>query len=95
MDDKNYFPMNVYGQTKLEDELAVSGTLEKYCMVHIAWGVQTEWKEKTMINVGKTHPVVCVVNEQSGAPAYTYDLAWLLIDMIETEKYGYYSAHRR
>ena len=93
-DDKNYAPLNVYGQTKLEGELAVANTLEKYFIVRIAWVFGFNGKNfiKTMINVGKTHDTVRVVNDQIGTPTYTYDLARLLVDMIETEKYGYYHA---
>lgn len=93
-DDKNYAPLNVYGQTKLEGELAVANTLEKYFIVRIAWVFGLNGKNfiKTMINVGKTHDTVRVVNDQIGTPTYTYDLARLLVDMIETDKYGYYHA---
>lgn len=93
-DCKDYKPLNVYGQTKLEGELAVSNTLEKYFIVRIAWvfGLNGENFIKTMINVGKTHNEVRVVNDQIGTPTYTYDLARLLVDMCETEKYGYYHA---
>ena len=93
-DCKDYKPMNVYGQTKLEGELAVSQTLEKYFIVRIAWVFGLNGKNfiKTMLNVGKTHDTVRVVNDQIGTPTYTYDLARLLVDMIETEKYGYYHA---
>ena len=93
-DCKDYKPMNVYGQTKLEGELAVSGNLDKYFIVRIAWvfGVNGKNFIKTMLNVGKTHDTVRVVKDQIGTPTYTYDLARLLIDMIETDKYGYYHA---
>lgn len=93
-DCKDYKPMNVYGQTKLEGELAVSQTLEKYFIVRIAWVFGLNGKNfiKTMLNVGKTHDTVRVVNDQIGTPTYTYDLARLLVDMNETEKYGYYHA---
>lgn len=93
-DCKDYRPLNVYGQTKLEGELAVSGMLEKYFIVRIAWVFGLNGKNfiKTMINVGKTHDTVRVVNDQIGTPTYTLDLARLLIDMNETEKYGYYHA---
>ena len=93
-DCKDYKPLNVYGQTKLEGELAVSSTLEKYFIVRIAWVFGLNGKNfiKTMINVGKTHDEVRVVNDQIGTPTYTYDLARLLVDMNETEKYGYYLA---
>ena len=91
-DCKDYKPMNVYGQTKLEGELAVSRNLEKYFIVRIAWvfGVNGKNFIKTMLNVGKTHDTVRVVKDQIGTPTYTYDLARLLIDMVETDKYGYY-----
>lgn len=93
-DCKDYKPLNVYGQTKLEGELAVSNTLEKYFIVRIAWVFGLNGKNfiKTMINVGKTHDEVRVVNDQIGTPTYTYDLARLLVDMCETDKYGYYHA---
>lgn len=93
-DCKDYKPLNVYGQTKLEGELAVSSTLEKYFIVRIAWVFGLNGKNfiKTMINVGKTHDTVRVVNDQIGTPTYTLDLARLLVDMNETEKYGYYHA---
>ena len=93
-DCRDYRPLNVYGQTKLEGELAVSRTLEKYFIVRIAWVFGLNGKNfiKTMLNVGKTHDAVRVVNDQIGTPTYTYDLAQLLIDMNETEKYGYYHA---
>ena len=93
-DDKNYSPLNYYGQTKLEGELAVANTLEKYFIVRIAWVFGLNGKNfiKTMINIGKTHPQVRVVDDQIGSPTYTFDLARLLVDMIETEKYGYYHA---
>lgn len=93
-DCKDYKPLNVYGQTKLEGELAVSGMLEKYFIVRIAWVFGLNGKNfiKTMINVGKTHDTVRVVSDQIGTPTYTLDLARLLIDMNETEKYGYYHA---
>ena len=93
-DCKDYKPLNVYGQTKLEGELAVSQTLEKYFIVRIAWVFGLNGKNfiKTMLNVGKTHDTVRVVKDQIGTPTYTYDLARLLVDMNETEKYGYYHA---
>lgn len=91
---KEYKPLNVYGQTKLEGELAVSGTLDKYFIVRIAWVFGKNGKNfvKTMLNVGKTHDTVRVVNDQIGTPTYTFDLARLLVDMIESNKYGYYHA---
>ena len=93
-DCKEYAPLNVYGQTKLGGELAVSSTLEKYFIVRIAWvfGLNGGNFIKTMLQVGKNHPQVRVVNDQIGTPTYTYDLARLLVDMIESEKYGYYHA---
>jgi dTDP-4-dehydrorhamnose reductase len=93
-DCKDYKPLNVYGQTKLEGELAVSSILEKYFIVRIAWvfGVNGKNFIKTMLNVGKTHDTVRVVNDQIGTPTYTYDLARLLVDMVESDKYGYYHA---
>lgn len=93
-DDKNYEPLNVYGQTKLEGELNVSGILDKYFIVRIAWVFGLNGKNfiKTMVNVGKSHDEVRVVNDQIGAPTYTLDLSVLLVDMIETDKYGYYHA---
>ena len=93
-DDKCYAPLNVYGQSKLDGELAVAGTLENYFIVRIAWVFGLNGKNfiKTMIKVGKTHDTVRVVNDQIGTPTYTVDLARLLVDMIETEKYGYYHA---
>ena len=93
-DCKDYKPLNVYGQTKLEGELAVSELLDKYFIVRIAWvfGVNGKNFIKTMINVGKTHDTVRVVNDHIGTPTYTLDLSVLLVDMIETDKYGYYHA---
>ena len=93
-DDKNYNPINVYGQSKLDGELAVSDTLDRYFIVRIAWVFGLNGKNfiKTMINVGKTHDTIRVVNDQIGTPTYTFDLARLLVDMIETDKYGYYHA---
>ena len=93
-DDKCYAPLSVYGQSKLEGELAVSSILSKYFIVRIAWVFGLNGKNfiKTMINVGKTHDTVRVVNDQIGTPTYTLDLARLLVDMIETDKYGYYHA---
>lgn len=93
-DCKDYKPLNVYGQTKLEGELAVANTLEKFFIVRIAWVFGLNGKNfiKTMIQVGKNHDTVRVVNDQIGTPTYTLDLARLLVDMTETEKYGYYHA---
>ncbi|MBQ6217569.1 MAG: dTDP-4-dehydrorhamnose reductase [Erysipelotrichaceae bacterium] len=92
-DDKSYAPLCYYGETKLEGELAVS-SLDRFFIVRIAWVFGLNGKNfiKTMINVGKTHDEVRVVNDQIGTPTYTYDLSRLLVDMIETEKYGYYHA---
>ena len=91
-DCKDYKPLNVYGQTKLEGEMAVSQNLEKYFIIRIAWvfGVNGKNFIKTILNVAKTHDTLKVVNDQIGTPTYTYDLARLLVDMIQTEKYGYY-----
>ncbi|MDD6352300.1 MAG: dTDP-4-dehydrorhamnose reductase [Lachnospiraceae bacterium] len=93
-DCKDYAPLNVYGQTKLGGELAVANTLEKYFIVRIAWVFGLNGKNfiKTMLNVGRTHDEVRVVSDQIGTPTYTLDLARLLVDMILTEKYGYYHA---
>lgn len=93
-DCKEYAPLNVYGQTKLEGEQAVANTLEKFFIVRIAWvfGVNGKNFIKTMLNVGKTHDRLTVVCDQIGTPTYTLDLSRLLVDMIETEKYGYYHA---
>lgn len=93
-DYKGYNPLNVYGQTKLEGELAVADNLEKYFIVRIAWVFGLNGKNfiKTILNAGKKYDTVKVVNDQIGTPTYTYDLARLLIDMIETERYGYYHA---
>lgn len=93
-DDKCYAPLNVYGQSKLDGELAISSTLTRFFIVRIAWVFGFNGKNfiKTMINVGKTHDTVRVVNDQIGTPTYTLDLARLLVDMIETDKYGYYHA---
>ena len=87
-------PLNVYGQTKYEGELAVQNTLDKYFIVRIAWvfGVNGKNFIKTMLNLGKTRDSLTVVNDQFGSPTYTYDLAKLLVDMVETEKYGIYHA---
>lgn len=93
-DCKDYKPLNVYGQTKLEGELAVASALSKFFIVRIAWVFGKNGKNfiKTMLNLGKTHSQLRVVNDQIGTPTYTYDLARLLVDMIETDKYGYYHA---
>lgn len=93
-DCKDYQPLNVYGKTKLEGELAISNTVSKYFIVRIAWVFGLNGKNfiKTMLSVGKTHDEVRVVNDQIGTPTYTYDLSKLLVDMAETDKYGYYHA---
>ena len=93
-DCKDYKPMNVYGQTKLEGELAVAEILEKYFIVRIAWVFGRNGNNfiKTMLKVGKKFDTLRVVNDQIGTPTYTLDLSRLLVDMIETEKYGYYHA---
>ncbi len=93
-DCKDYKPLNVYGQTKLEGELAVANTLDKYFIVRIAWVFGRNGSNfiKTMLNVGKKYPQLRVVNDQIGTPTYTLDLSRLLTDMIETDKYGYYHA---
>ena len=86
-------PLNVYGQTKYEGELAVE-QLAKYFIVRIAWvfGVNGKNFIKTMLNLGKTRDTLTVVCDQIGSPTYTYDLARLLVDMIETDRYGRYHA---
>ena len=93
-DCKDYAPLNVYGQTKLEGELAVANTLEKYFIVRIAWVFGSNGKNfiKTVLNVAKTHDKLTVVSDQIGTPTYTLDLSRLLVDMVETDKYGYYHA---
>lgn len=93
-DCKDFAPLNYYGETKLGGEMAVSETLKKYFIVRIAWVFGLNGKNfiKTMLDVGKTHDTVRVVNDQIGTPTYTLDLARLLVDMIETDKYGYYHA---
>jgi len=91
---RDYAPLSVYGKSKLQGELAVSEILEKYFIVRIAWVFGKNGKNfiKTMLNVGKKYPEVRVVNDQIGTPTYTLDLARLLVDMAESEKYGYYHA---
>lgn len=93
-DCKEYAPLNIYGQSKLNGELAVSEILDKYFIVRIAWVFGTNGNNfiKTMLKVGKKFDTLRVVNDQIGTPTYTYDLARLLVDMIETDKYGYYHA---
>lgn len=93
-DCKDYEPLNVYGESKLQGELAVAELLGKYFIVRIAWvfGKNGNNFIKTMLNVGKKYDTLRVVNDQIGTPTYTFDLARLLVDMIETDKYGYYHA---
>ena len=93
-DCKDYKPLNVYGQTKYEGELAIEEHVKKFFTVRIAWvfGVNGKNFIKTMLNLGKTHDHLTVVNDQTGSPTYTYDLARLLVDMIQTDKYGRYHA---
>lgn len=87
-------PLNVYGESKYEGELAVERNLDKYFIVRIAWvfGVNGKNFIKTMLNLAKTHDKLTVVDDQTGSPTYTYDLARLLVDMVETDKYGRYHA---
>ena len=91
-DDPVVAPLNVYGQTKYEGELAVEKYLDKYYIVRIAWvfGVNGKNFIKTMLNLGKTHDTLTVVSDQIGTPTYTYDLAKLVVDMCEREEYGKY-----
>ncbi len=93
-DCKDYKPLNVYGQTKLEGELAVSSNLEKYFIIRIAWvfGVNGNNFIKTMLNLSNKYDTLRVVNDQIGTPTYTFDLARLIVDMAESNKYGYYHA---
>ena len=93
-DDMNRQPLNVYGRSKYEGELAIEQNLAKYFIVRIAWvfGVNGKNFIKTMLNLGKNHDKLTVVCDQIGSPTYTYDLARLLVDMIETDKYGRYHA---
>ncbi len=93
-DCKDYAPLNVYGRSKLAGELAVSRTLQKYFIVRIAWvfGLSGQNFIKTMLKLSETHDTLRVVDDQIGTPTYTFDLARLLVDMLETEKYGYYHA---
>ncbi len=93
-DDKCYAPLNVYGQSKLDGELTVSSVLEKFFIVRTSWvfGLNGNNFIKTMINAGKTHDTVRVVNDQIGTPTYTLDLSRLLVDMIKSDKYGYFHA---
>ncbi|MDO5329651.1 MAG: dTDP-4-dehydrorhamnose reductase [Coriobacteriia bacterium] len=93
-DCKDYDPLNVYGQSKLDGEFAVVNTLDKYFIVRIAWvfGINGNNYIKTMVNLSEKFDEIKVVNDQIGTPTFTYDLARLLCDMIETDKYGYYHA---
>ena len=93
-DCTDYKPLNVYGQTKLLGEQAVTAALSNYFIVRIAWvfGKNGSNFIKTMLRIGKNHDTLTVVNDQIGTPTYTYDLARLLVDMIETDKYGFYHA---
>ena len=93
-DCKDYAPLNVYGQTKLDGELAVANTLEKFFIVRIAWVFGRNGNNfiKTMLALSEKYDSLRVVCDQIGTPTYTYDLSRLLIDMAETEKYGYYHA---
>lgn len=93
-DCRDFQPLNVYGQTKLEVELAASAVLDKYFIVRIAWVFGFNGKNfvKTMLQLRKTHDILRVVSDQIGTPTYTFDLARLLADMVETKRYGYYHA---
>lgn len=93
-DCKDFHPLNFYGQTKLEGEMLVERYLQKYFIVRIAWvfGVSGKNFVRTMLQLGKTKPEVRVVKDQIGTPTYTFDLARLLVDMVEGEEYGYYHA---
>ena len=93
-DDKSYDPLNVYGQSKLDGELKVAETLDKYYIVRIAWVFGKNGKNfvKTMLSLAESHDLLKVVNDQIGTPTYTFDLARLLVDMVESDKYGYYHA---
>lgn len=93
-DERDFNPLNVYGESKLAGEEAVRTTLSKYYIVRTAWVFGRNGKNfiKTMLNLAKTHDTLRVVDDQIGTPTYTYDLSRLLVDMIETDKYGYYHA---
>jgi len=93
-EDDERQPLSIYGQTKYEGELAVEKWLEKFYIVRIAWvfGVNGKNFVKTMLNLGKTRDSLSVVNDQVGTPTYTYDLSRLLVDMVESDKYGIYHA---
>lgn len=92
-DDERH-PLNVYGQTKYEGEVAVTDALDKYFIVRIAWvfGVNGKNFIKAILNKAKTVDTLTVVNDQYGSPTYTFDLARLLVDMIQSDKYGFYHA---
>ena len=93
-DSKDFAPLNFYGQSKLDGERAVSSALEKFFIVRIAWAFGTNGNNfiKSMLQLGKKHDVLRVVSDQIGTPTYTADLSVLLVDMVETEKYGFYHA---
>ena len=93
-DDQCFGPLNIYGKSKLDGEIAVSSILDKFFILRTSWvfGINGNNFIKTMINMGKTHDKVRVVNDQIGLPTYTVDLAILIVDMIQTDKYGYYHA---
>ena len=93
-DQKNYNPISIYGKTKLDGELEVSSILEKYYIVRIAWvfGENGNNFVKTMLSLAQKYSELKVVDDQIGTPTYTPDLSKLLVDMSETEKYGYYHA---
>ncbi len=93
-DCKHFAPQNVYGDSKLQGELAVSSLLDNYFIVRIAWvfGINGKNFVRTMLNVGKKFDTVKVVNDQIGTPTYTFDLARLLIAMCSSDRYGYYHA---
>ena len=93
-DDKIKEPLNIYGKTKYEGEIAVQKYLDKFYIIRISWvfGINGNNFVKTMLKLGKERDVVCVVNDQIGSPTYTYDLAKLSVDMIESDKYGIYHA---
>lgn len=93
-DDRNFAPLNYYGKTKLEGEMAVSGALDKFFIVRTSWAFAGNGKNfvRTMVNAGRKYGTVRVVSDQIGTPTYCYDLARLLADMAESDKYGYYHA---
>ena len=93
-DDKNYAPLNEYGKSKLEGELTVADNMSRFFIVRTAWvfGLNGKNFVRTMLKLGQTHKQLRVVDDQIGTPTYTEDLARLLVDLVETEKYGYYHA---